>query len=107
LLDRACSLAELGSGVTRLEVARRLMILMERALARSVGELVRDWVGFDMLMGASAEFAYNNTRYQGVVEGIDPSHEIVVRARDGQRHRLPCLQTALVACDTRAASRAK
>lgn len=107
LANRACSLAELGSDITRLEVARRLMVRIERALTRSAAELVNEWVALDTLIGTSAEFAHNNTRYQGVVEGIDPSHEIVIRAGDGERHRLPCLQTALVACDTHAASRAK
>jgi BirA family biotin operon repressor/biotin-[acetyl-CoA-carboxylase] ligase len=107
LADRAYSLAELGSDITRLEVACRLMVRIERALSRSAAELANQWAQLDTLMGVSAEFAYNNTRYQGVVEGIDPSHEIVIRAHDGARHRLPCLQTSLLACDTGAASRAK
>jgi BirA family biotin operon repressor/biotin-[acetyl-CoA-carboxylase] ligase len=96
LVDRACSLSELGSELGRLEVVRRLMVHLERALQRTPEQLVHDWCRHDLLLGGSAEFAYNNTRYQGVVEAIDPTHEIVIRAGNGQRHRLPSLQTALL-----------
>ncbi len=93
---RACSLAELGATATRLEVVRRLMCALEGALALKPEALAEAWGHHDTLLGKRAEFAYNGSRYQGVVDAISPTHEIVIRTPSGDPQRLPCMQTSLV-----------
>lgn len=93
---RACSLAMLGSAVSRLEVILALTQELDRALSLDEDSLVGAWKPRDVLAGTVQRFVLDGREYRGVVEDISPRDGIVVRLEDGSAARLPALMTSLV-----------
>ncbi len=93
---RALSLAMLGSAWDRISVAERLMVELDRALAREPEGLAREWQTRDMLIGTRRGFTHGRKRVDGIVEAIHPASHILVRTDDGQLEELPALTTNLV-----------
>jgi BirA family biotin operon repressor/biotin-[acetyl-CoA-carboxylase] ligase len=95
LANRAVSLRELGCACSPLEVARRLMVELDRALCSAPEAVLREWVTRDVLIGHEAEFEHDGKRFRGRVESISPLNEIVIRDGGGFRS-LPAQTTHLV-----------
>jgi BirA family biotin operon repressor/biotin-[acetyl-CoA-carboxylase] ligase len=92
----AVSASQLGSRATRLELAAGVLRALETTLAMDAPALARQWVQRDVLTGTRQAFIHAATRVEGVVESIDPTHEIVVRTAEGMVVRLPALTTSLL-----------
>lgn len=97
LRGRACSLAQLGSSGSRLDVLERLAGEVDRAMGLSPEELSREWAARDTLLGTEREFRRGGLVVRGVVESVEPTSEIVVRAAGGGKVRLPAMETTLLA----------
>ena len=95
LRGKAASLRMLGADASRIQVADALLRSVNEALALTPGRLAAEWVERDVLGGSTQTFVHEGKRIRGVVESIDPAHEIIVRAGD-VRVRLPALTTSLV-----------
>lgn len=93
---RAVSLAMLGSGATRAEVAGVLAGAMNRRLSQSGRECRADWSREDTLLGSVRTFEYAGRRVRGVVEAIEPIGAIVVRDEAGAEHVLPAFLTSMI-----------
>jgi BirA family transcriptional regulator, biotin operon repressor / biotin---[acetyl-CoA-carboxylase] ligase len=96
LAGQACSLAELGSRTTTIEVARVLMVELERALGLDAAALAAVWMKRDHLLGKTAAFSCGGERHRGTVEAISPLHEIVLRDNNGVLTKLAAERTTLV-----------
>lgn len=96
LRAKSVSLRQLGSTATRLEVASALLRELQRSLAQTPDELAGDWLSRDVLTGSRQTFLSAGQRVSGVVDSIDPRHEIIVRTDSGAVVRLPALTTSLV-----------
>lgn len=96
LRERATSLALLGAKVTVLEAARTLVAEWTRVFAMSREELLAVWREADVLAGSVQTFEHDGRRVRGVVEGIEPTSEILVRMESGESVRLPALTTSMV-----------
>ncbi|MDX2018269.1 MAG: biotin--[acetyl-CoA-carboxylase] ligase [Planctomycetota bacterium] len=95
LRGRAVSLAQLGAGVSRLEVLERLTIELDRALAEPAEALARAWTGLDILRGSVRTFVHDGREHTGEVVSIDPAGEIVLRTTAGAVVTLPAVSTSL------------
>ena len=95
LRGKAVSLRMLGADASRIQVADALLRSLHEALALGPGRLAAAWAERDVLRGSTQTFLHEGNRIRGVVESIDPAHEIIVRAGD-VRVRLPALTTSLV-----------
>lgn len=96
LRERATSLWLLGAQATVFEAARALVAEWTRVFAISRDEVAAVWREADVLAGSVQTFEHDGRRVRGVVEGIEPTSEIVVRTADGERVRLPALTTSMV-----------
>lgn len=94
--SRACSLAQLGSPWTRVDVAEALLAALDRALRMTAEELAMAWAARDVLIGTRQEFECDGQRVEGVVEAIRPTAFIQVRTDDGRAVQLPAMTTSLV-----------
>lgn len=94
--DRAASLAMLGCGATRLDVAESLLVELDRALGMGPEDLRRAWLKRDVLFGTRRTFIHNGRPVSGTVEGIDPASRILVRTNYGNVVSLPALSTSMV-----------
>lgn len=94
---RATSLEAMGSGVTCLEAAQRLVMRLDEALSMSGEEATREWRHRDILVGLRATFEHDGRRYEGVVEAIEPASQIRLRRSDESVVHLPALTTSLIA----------
>lgn len=93
---RSVSLRQLGSGATRIEVAQWLVRELQWTLDQGVDALADAWMRRDVLTGSRQSFMHAGQVIAGVVDSIDPRHEIVVRTGPGRVVRLPALTTSLV-----------
>jgi BirA family biotin operon repressor/biotin-[acetyl-CoA-carboxylase] ligase len=94
---RATSLEALGSTVTCVEAAQRLVVRLDEALSMTGEDAAREWRHRDILIGLRATFEHDGRRYEGVVEAIEPASQIRLRRSDGEVVHLPALTTSLVA----------
>lgn len=92
----AMSLAECGSVVGRLNVARLLRASLEDAIGLDVDRLVEAWTKRDVLIGSDATFVIDGHEVTGRVMAIEPTLELIVRTAEGERCRLPAATTTLV-----------
>ncbi|MEL6498301.1 MAG: biotin--[acetyl-CoA-carboxylase] ligase [Planctomycetota bacterium] len=95
-LSSAASLVELGASTERIAVAQRVLVEIDQAVRQGESELMRTWRERDTLTGTHGSFLHDGSRYDGVIEAIEPTLTLVVRTRTGI-HRLPALSTSLVA----------
>jgi BirA family biotin operon repressor/biotin-[acetyl-CoA-carboxylase] ligase len=95
LRGKAVSLRMLGADASRIRVADALLRSLHHALAADPGPLAAAWMERDVLGGSTQTFIHKGKRIRGVVESIDPAHEIIVRTGD-LKLRLPALTTSLV-----------
>lgn len=95
LRGRAASIAMLGGSAERIDVAGRVLVLLDRLLRAPAAEVRRRWMARDVLCGTAATFIHGGRTVRGVVESIEPAAEIVVRDAQGRVHRLPAMTTSL------------
>jgi BirA family biotin operon repressor/biotin-[acetyl-CoA-carboxylase] ligase len=96
LRSRAASLAMLGSGATRLQVACALLGTLEEILLEPTEALATQWQASDVLVGERRTFLHASEPHTGTVEAIEPSSHILLRLDDGRLVRLPALTTSMV-----------
>ncbi|MFI4898255.1 MAG: biotin--[acetyl-CoA-carboxylase] ligase [Phycisphaerales bacterium JB059] len=96
LHDRAVSLRALGSGWSRLEVARRVVVELESALSMPEQDLCGAWSELDVLTGTVRTFERGGERWTGIVRSIEPTSAIVIESPSGRRRTLDALTTSLV-----------
>lgn len=96
LRGSAVSLLQLGPTSDRIGVAQGLLRELHRAMSAEPGLLAHDWTARDVLTGSRQVFIHQHQRVEGIVESIDPAHEIVLRTSPGRTVRLPALATSLV-----------
>ncbi len=96
LAPRAASLRQLGSTASRIEVACRLVIELDRALASTEAQLEREWCDREVLLGSRQEFEHGGERFSGTVTKVSPVLGIELRGDDGRVHHLPALTTSLI-----------
>lgn len=101
LRGSAVSLVQVGAMVSRIEVMESLVRGIDRAMRTPTAELVAGWKSVETLLGTKREFVCRGQTVRGVVEDIEPMHEIRVRTADGMIHRLPALWTSIVHGDRR------
>lgn len=92
LRGSAVSIAALGGRAERIDVAERLLQALDRALRDDPASLRDRWLARDVLTGTRATFVCGGRVVSGLVESIDPTHEIVLSS-DGVPTRLPALTT--------------
>ncbi len=90
------SLAAMGSGISRLDVACLLVSELESALAMPKEALCRAWGACDVLVGTVRTFESGGERWTGLVRSIVPTSEIVIESASGVRHTLAAQTTSLV-----------
>lgn len=93
---RAASTSMLGSAATRLEVLIELVRQFDRALAMDPESLAAEWSRRDILVGSRRTFEHAGHRYEGTVQGVQPTSHIDLVTEDGRRVQLPALTTSLV-----------
>lgn len=93
---RAVSTSMLGSAATRLDVLIELMRHFDRALAMDPDSLAAEWSRRDILVGSRRTFEHAGHRYEGTVQGVQPTSHIDLVTEDGRRVQLPALTTSLV-----------
>jgi BirA family transcriptional regulator, biotin operon repressor / biotin---[acetyl-CoA-carboxylase] ligase len=96
LEESAVSLHQLGSSASRLEVAARLIVELERALLADSRSLCESWADRNMLLGRHVSFMSGGMMFEGTVETMTPDHEIALRDGEGQLHRLSAARSSLV-----------
>ncbi len=92
----ATSVAELGGGSSRIDVATYLLEELDEGFGSPPESLTEQWRRRDVLTGRAAVFVHDSRRHEGMVEGIDPASHIVLRLASGEHIRLPALTTSLV-----------
>jgi biotin-(acetyl-CoA carboxylase) ligase len=92
----AVSARQLGSLATRIEVGADVVRALDVVLAMEATALAREWMQRDVLTGSRQAFMHAGRRIEGLVESIDPTHEIVVRTGAQTVVRLPALTTSLL-----------
>lgn len=93
---RAVSTSMLGSAATRLDVLIELVRQFDRALAMDPDSLAAEWSRRDILVGSRRMFEHAGHRYEGTVQGVQPTSHIDLVTEDGRRVQLPALTTSLV-----------
>jgi BirA family biotin operon repressor/biotin-[acetyl-CoA-carboxylase] ligase len=96
LRERATSLRLLGSNATMFEAARELISTWTQIFAMSRSDALSLWREADALAGTTQTFEHDGRRVRGIVIGIEPTSEIVVRSENGELVRLPALSTSMV-----------
>jgi biotin-(acetyl-CoA carboxylase) ligase len=96
LRGRVTSLKLLGSAVDRPTVATTLTRELAKVLLQPAAQIVADWAQLDLLTGTYRTFEWNQARYSGIVQAIDPLGEIVLELDSGGIRSLPALTTSLV-----------
>ncbi len=83
--DTAVSLAQLGTGVTRIDLACKLIASLNHWLCIATQDDIRThWEQHDALVGLEKSFVYNNQTIAGKVLSIDPLKEIRVQTNQGR-----------------------
>lgn len=93
---RAASTSMLGSMATRLDVLIELVRQFDRALGMDPDSLAAEWSRRDILVGSRRTFEHAGHRYEGTVQGVQPTSHIDLVTEDGRRVQLPALTTSLV-----------
>ena len=93
---RAVSTAMLGCEATRLDVLLELVRQLDRALSIDPETLAAEWSKRDILVGSRRVFEHAGHRYEGTVQGVQPTSHIDLVTEDGRRVQLPALTTSLV-----------
>ena len=93
---RAVSTSMLGSRATRLDLLLELTRQFDRALAVDPDSLAAEWSKRDILVGSRRRFEHAGHRYEGTVQGVQPTSHIDLVTEDGRRVQLPALTTSLV-----------
>jgi BirA family biotin operon repressor/biotin-[acetyl-CoA-carboxylase] ligase len=93
---RAASTAMLGSATTRLDVLIELVRQFDQALGMDPESLAAEWSRRDILVGSRRTFEHAGHRYEGTVQGVQPTSHIDLVTEDGRRVQLPALTTSLV-----------
>jgi len=93
---RAASTSMLGSAATRLDVLIELVRQFDRALGMDPDSLAAEWSRRDILVGSRRTFEHAGHRYEGTVQGVQPTSHIDLVTEDGRRVQLPALTTSLV-----------
>lgn len=89
----AVSLSELGVQVSRLDLVCSLIEHMSHWISACDRSAIRSYYqAHDAMVNTYRVFQYNNHRYEGVVEHIDPLDSIFVQTPSGT-HQLPIAQT--------------
>lgn len=95
LADRCVSLRALGSGATRLDVARELIVQFDAALAMTPTELAAAWNARHAHAGDLRVLTSAGERHEGELMGVGPDGLLDLRLRDGKIVRLrPDVSTA-------------
>jgi BirA family biotin operon repressor/biotin-[acetyl-CoA-carboxylase] ligase len=85
-----------AAGLSIFAVAEHLVASLTWALAMAMPMVLDSWQRANVLRGATQTFEYNNARFTGVVEEIQPGSEIALRLVDGTRVLLPAMSTSMV-----------
>lgn len=93
---RAVSTSMLGSDASRLDVLIELVRQLDRTLAVDADSLAAEWSKRDILVGSRRVFEHAGHRYEGTVQGVQPTSHIDLTTEDGRRLQLPALTTSLV-----------
>jgi biotin-[acetyl-CoA-carboxylase] ligase BirA-like protein len=93
LSGAACSIADLGGRIQRIELAQRLMVCLHECVQSSTEQLTDQWMKRDTLQGRRARFLCGGECYDGTVDSISPLHEIALRLDSGMQIRLSAAQT--------------
>jgi BirA family biotin operon repressor/biotin-[acetyl-CoA-carboxylase] ligase len=96
LLDPDIEPEECDEPPTITEAAAMLARAFDHALQGTPADAAANWQRLNVLRNRTAIFEHDGRRYEGVVESIDPTAEIVLRLADGSRQRLPALSTSMV-----------
>lgn len=90
---QAVSLSELGAQISRLDLVCGLIEHLSHWIAACDLSAIRSYYqAHDAMMETHRAFQYDNHRYEGLVEYLDPLEYILVRTPTGT-HRLPIAQT--------------
>ena len=93
LQSKATSLSELGAQVSRLDILCDLIENLSHWLAsNNAAEIKAYWSLYDAMVGTRRTFEFDQTRYSGIVEHIDPLDSIHLQTTEGAMI-LPVAQT--------------
>lgn len=98
LAECACSLAQLGVNIDRLDALDALISCMDATLGDSDAVLIREFAQRDVLRGCCATFEHDRQTIRGRVVDIDPMRGLRVATEAGEAF-LPALTTSLLAVE--------
>ena len=97
--EKATSLSEIGAQISRLDLVSSLVEHLSHWLVAQDRSAVRKYYqANDAMIHTRRSFQYDNRRFEGVVECIDPLDCIVLETPTGT-HRLPIAQTTHLRAD--------
>jgi biotin-(acetyl-CoA carboxylase) ligase len=92
----ACSLARLGARARRDLTLLDLAVALDHALRLTREQLLHAWRSRDIVTGRTCTIAHDTHHYEGTVQSLDPTGDIVLVTSANTLRRLPAHQSTLV-----------